>query len=133
MLTAASGRDVIAITSVGGRRLGWSTTVPGDSHVLRRTAAMAMAALPRGVDIPCLHVWPHIAFLNQSASLGIGQHVLPLLAVTIVGPNSMIEGRWLPSDLISVACRSFKPTYRDGHTEGFRDDHDKVNVIGHGQ
>jgi len=45
----------------------------------------------------------------------------------------MIEGRWLPSDLISVACGSFKPTYRNGHTEGFRDGHDKVNVIGHGQ
>ena len=130
---------MIAITSVGGRRLGWSKTAPGDSRVLRRTAAMAMAALPRGmhylgrIDAPTLHVWPHIAFLNQSASLGIGQHVLPLLAVTIVGPNSMIEGCWLPSDLISVACRSFKPTYRDGHTEGFRDGYDKVNVVGHGQ
>ncbi len=37
---------MIAITSVGGRTLEGSKSVPGASHVPWRTAAMAMAALP---------------------------------------------------------------------------------------
>jgi hypothetical protein len=41
------GRDVIAITSVGGRIWGQSVTLPGSSHARLRTAAMAMAALPK--------------------------------------------------------------------------------------
>jgi hypothetical protein len=37
---------VIAITSVDGRTIEWSVTLPGSSNAHRRTAAMAMAALP---------------------------------------------------------------------------------------
>ena len=44
--TEATGRDVIAITSVGGRSLEGSVILPGSSRVNLRTAAMAMAALP---------------------------------------------------------------------------------------
>jgi len=40
------GRDVIAITSVGGRILEWSVTLPGSAHAPLRKAAMAMTALP---------------------------------------------------------------------------------------
>ena len=45
------GRDVIAITSVGGRTLEWSKTIPGNPHVTWRTAAKAMAALPSPDDL----------------------------------------------------------------------------------
>jgi hypothetical protein len=41
------GRDVITITSVGGRTSGWSVILPGDTHAPRRTAVMAMTALPK--------------------------------------------------------------------------------------
>ena len=40
------GRDVIAITSVGGRISERSVTLPGSIHAPRRTAVMAMTALP---------------------------------------------------------------------------------------
>ena len=40
------GRDVIAITSVGGPISRWPVTMPGSTHMPLRTAAMAMAALP---------------------------------------------------------------------------------------
>ena len=49
------GRDVIAITSVGGRTLEWAKSLPGDPHVPLRTAAMAMAALPKACTPPILH------------------------------------------------------------------------------
>ena len=41
------GRDVIAITSVGGRIWEWSVSLSGGPHVPLRTAAMAMAALTK--------------------------------------------------------------------------------------
>ena len=40
------GRAVIAITAVGGRTSEWSVILPGPAKAIRRTAAMAMAALP---------------------------------------------------------------------------------------
>ena len=56
---AVLGRDVIAITSVGGRTIEWSKTVHGDPHVPWRTAAMAMAALPEaGIQVRDPH--PHL-------------------------------------------------------------------------
>ena len=54
---AVLGRDVIAITSVGGQMLEWSKTIPGETHVPRRTAAMAMAALPEaGIQVRDPHL-----------------------------------------------------------------------------
>ena len=42
-----AGRDVIAITSVGGRSWEWSDSLPDSAYLPLRTAAMAMAALPK--------------------------------------------------------------------------------------
>ena len=46
MISSGIGRDVIAITSVGGRMSKGSVTLPGSTHARKRTAVMAMTALP---------------------------------------------------------------------------------------
>ncbi len=37
---------MITIKSVGGKRSAWPLNLPGSAHVRRRTAVMAMTALP---------------------------------------------------------------------------------------
>ena len=52
------GRDVITITSVGRRRLEYRNSLPGDTDVPRRTAAMAMAAHPqRSAAFTVASIW----------------------------------------------------------------------------
>ena len=46
-MAGARGRDVIAITSVGGRILESSVVLPASIDVSMRTAFMAMTALPK--------------------------------------------------------------------------------------
>ena len=45
MIGSGIGRDVIAITSVGGRMSKGSVTLPGSTCAPMRTAVMAMTAL----------------------------------------------------------------------------------------
>jgi len=47
MISSGMGRDVIAITSVGGRIMKWPVTLPGSTHAPMRTAVMAMTTLPK--------------------------------------------------------------------------------------
>jgi len=53
MIGSGIGRDVIAITTVGGRMSERSVTFPGSSCAPIRTAVMAMTALPEATaNIP---------------------------------------------------------------------------------
>ena len=56
------GRDVIAITSVGGRAVLWSVILPGGRTCILTTAAMAMAALPEAVLPPLSSIQPSSLF-----------------------------------------------------------------------
>jgi len=52
MIGSGIGRDVIAITSVGGRMSKGSVTLPGSTCAPMRTAVMAMTAL---LKAPCMN------------------------------------------------------------------------------
>ena len=80
-MSPALGRDVIAITSVGGLTMEWSKTMPGDPHVPWRTAAIAMAALPTASLLELLGALFHALFDcvqdlvgDVVGDIGIGRH-----------------------------------------------------------
>ena len=47
MIGSGIGRDVIAITSVGGLMSEWSVILTGSTYLRMRKAVMAMTALPK--------------------------------------------------------------------------------------
>jgi hypothetical protein len=102
------------------------------SNVRRRTAAMAMAALPGAVETPGFHVWPCLIGLRQTASQWVCHDVMPFLAVAIVTSDTMVEGRRLPSDPAAVASCSFKPASRMCDADRFWNDCYDMHVVWHG-
>ena len=83
------------------------------------------------INAPGSDVGPFGVFRDEPRSLGIGQHVLPLLAIAFVRPDAMIEGCWLPPDLISVARRSLESSDGFADADRLRDDHDQVRMVRH--
>ena len=102
------------------------------SRMPLRTAAMAMAALPRRVEAPGRNVWPYTVSFRQAASLGVGHYVFPLFAVAVVRPDAMIKCPWLPPHLTPIARGPFEFPDRVSDAYGFWDDGYQVHVVWHG-
>ena len=76
------------------------------------------------INTPGFDEGPFGGFSDEARPLGVGHYVLPLLAIAVVRPDTMIEGGWLPSDLIPIACRSLESSDGLADTDRLRDDRD---------